>query len=302
MTSPVRKTPRAHHVFNAFDEHGVTLGLKRLKEERNAAYKCRLLDVMVHRAGPTYLGLVHGITRELGLSIFDAIQVTCKTDSEGQFLLDNPAIVFDGNLCTLISDASPDNFTIYQEIDRYDPRGDAFTLSGLVGVINATAYFEAELADGVDPFARSMMIHNQTTAGIISSEDISTAANRIKLANENIVSGSLAVFSPNLFEQVSSEIELVKAGQYYVDLDAGTILCYESPVPGSLVRYIYLEESQVITASPVILHDLQQDPFRKKLFDRAYDVLGEEYDGPPSLKGIDIINELYGVVPTYWGT
>lgn len=301
MTLPIRKTPRAHHVFNALDEHGVLLGLERLHEERNSAYKRRLLDVMVHRAGSTYLGLVYGITRELGLSIYSALEVTCKTDSDGAFLLPNPAVIFNGNLCSLLSDADPNNMTTLVDIDRYDPRGDAWTLQGLVDVINATGYFEATITPGVDPYRRSMEVYDQTTAQVISSENIASAANRIKLANEHIVTGSLAMQSPNLTEQVSTEIELLHAGQYYVDYESGIILCVESPVEGSVVRYMSINSPAQLFASPVILHNLQQDPFRKKLFDRTYDELGEECDGFPSLKGIDIINELYSITPIYWG-
>lgn len=183
MTSPITKTPRAHHIFNALDEHGVVLGLERLHEEHNAAYKRRLLDVMVHRAGSTYAGLLHGITRELGLSIYEVMTITCKTDDDGVFLLPNPAVIFSGNLCSLVSNANANEFETLVDIDRYDPRGVAWTLQGLVETINATGYFEATLTSGIDPYRRSMEIYDQATAQTVSSESIASAANRIKLAN-----------------------------------------------------------------------------------------------------------------------
>jgi len=57
--------------FNRFDDFGYKMGLKRLPEELNHAYRERIKDVMVHRAGPSYGGICNGIVRELGLTSFD---------------------------------------------------------------------------------------------------------------------------------------------------------------------------------------------------------------------------------------
>lgn len=57
-----------HHVWNIFDEFGLLLGLKRLKWERNEAYKSRILDVFENPGGVTPEGLKSGIARELGLN------------------------------------------------------------------------------------------------------------------------------------------------------------------------------------------------------------------------------------------
>lgn len=56
-----------HHIWNPFDEFGYLLGLKRLKGERNAAFKERILDVFRRPANGTDAGLKNGIGRALGI-------------------------------------------------------------------------------------------------------------------------------------------------------------------------------------------------------------------------------------------
>lgn len=58
-----------HHIWNAFDEFGLLLGLDRLFGERNDAYKQRLLDVFRNPGNSTQSGLKSALARELGLSV-----------------------------------------------------------------------------------------------------------------------------------------------------------------------------------------------------------------------------------------
>lgn len=57
----------AYHVWNAFDEFGLLIGLPRLPLERNAEYKARLKDVFRHPPGAHHAGLQASAARELGL-------------------------------------------------------------------------------------------------------------------------------------------------------------------------------------------------------------------------------------------
>lgn len=56
-----------HHIWNAFDEFGLILGIDRLFGERNAAFKERILDVFRKPANSTKQGLQNAISRELGV-------------------------------------------------------------------------------------------------------------------------------------------------------------------------------------------------------------------------------------------
>lgn len=57
-----------HHVWNAFDEFGLLLGLQRLPYEQNEVYKERLLDVFRKPGSVTREGVQNGLSRELGLA------------------------------------------------------------------------------------------------------------------------------------------------------------------------------------------------------------------------------------------
>lgn len=56
-----------HHIWNFFDEFGALLSCPRLLEENNTHYKQRILDVFKNPASSTKVGLLNGISRELGI-------------------------------------------------------------------------------------------------------------------------------------------------------------------------------------------------------------------------------------------
>jgi len=62
-----------HHVWNAFDEFGLLLGIERLFGERNQAFKERILDVFRKPANSTKQGLLNGISRALGVEESEVI-------------------------------------------------------------------------------------------------------------------------------------------------------------------------------------------------------------------------------------
>ena len=56
-----------HHIWNAFDEFGLLLGIERLFGERNAKFKQRILDVFRKPGNSTKQGLTNALSRELGI-------------------------------------------------------------------------------------------------------------------------------------------------------------------------------------------------------------------------------------------
>lgn len=58
-----------HHIWNAFDEFGLLLGIERLFGERNNTFKERILDVFRKPANSTKDGMINGISRDLGLDV-----------------------------------------------------------------------------------------------------------------------------------------------------------------------------------------------------------------------------------------
>ena len=296
----ITATPEAFAIFNEFDRHGVLLGLPRLSLERNPSYKWRLLDVFVRRAGSTYRGLINGITRELGLNVIKAMTIVPLKDANGDPLLTSPAVVFEDTKCILYSDF--DAGTILQTIDRFEITGIAWTLQDLAEVINATGYYVATLTDAAESQKRSMTIFNQSSVTEIPSEDISGAGSRIVLENLNLVPGTVTVRSPNLTRLVPTEPEVVRPGDYTVNHKEGLILARGAPAPGSFIKYSYRDDEFTAEASPVILHNLQSDDFKAKMFEQTLDDDGETSNGLPTALGATIINELLSVFPSNWGT
>lgn len=56
-----------HHIWNAFDEFGLLLGIQRLRGERNAEFKARILDVFQNPGNSTKSGLINALSRELDI-------------------------------------------------------------------------------------------------------------------------------------------------------------------------------------------------------------------------------------------
>jgi hypothetical protein len=103
-------------------------------------------------------------------------------------------------------------------------------------------------------------------------------------------------------ERVSTQTGLVRAGQYYIDLDAGIVFTFSTPSDDSYIRYHYRNDPFTAKASPVIIGHLQRDSFRKMLFEQLTDDYGVEYDSMISIFGLDVINELYSRCNIYWGS
>lgn len=293
MTS-IFLTPQSQPVFNHFDRFGLLLGLPRLEDERNSDYKQRLLDVFINRSNATYRGLINGVTRELGLELYQPLRITRKTGT-------NPVVIFLNTKCLVYSDYSLSDDTLEGSFDRFDYSAGAYTIDTLATKINSTGVFTCEV-DPIYKDKRSMTILNQSNLSLVASEDISRAGGKIKLANSNIIPNSISIRSANLTERISDVTLLRKQGQYYIDPVLGIIDTLQGPAGGSIIRYQYISNTYKVIASPVIIHDLQSDDFKTKMFEQ---ITSEEdnsvVNGLPTELGADLINELLSVYPTAFG-
>ena len=291
-------TPVAHEVFNELDRHGLLLGLPRLAEEENPAYKQRLFDVMVHRADSTYMGLLNSITRELGYSFTDTLTITAIPDGD-TYLADVPAVVFQDTKCYLYKDFSEND--IVMTIDRFDSDGTAWTLGNLVSRINVSGYFTATLLNDLDPDLRAMTIFNQKSYETVPFEEIHGRGIEIHLKNRNLVPGTVSIRSANLVHRVGSQILMRQRGDFYIDYTTGTIYSVQAPGPGDTVRYQYFSGSITVQSTPVIIHNIQSADFQTKMFAQLLDGEGDTIDTLPTILGADIINELLSAYPVSWG-
>lgn len=293
-------TPELHSVFNELDRIGLLLGLPRLEEERNADYRQRLFDVLVHRAGSTYKGLIYGVTRELGLDLFCPFTIRPILTSNGSTVATQPAIVFSETKCYVYEDYSEGEDGLTLTIDRLNQIDNGYTMHQLTSLIEGTGYFECLYTPNQSRAQRSMTIFNQSTISIVTAEDLDLGGPRIKLKNNNLIDGSVTVRSSVLDQRVSSLVQMRVPGQYYIDLSAGILYSTRAPEPGAVIRYRYRNDNYKVIASPVIIHNLQSTDFRSKMFDQET-LNGETTDGAPTPYGLDLINELLSVYPLGWG-
>lgn len=293
-----RYTPTVYHVYNEFDKHGLLVGLPRLEGERNPSYKQRILDVFVNRADSTYRGLINAITRELGLSLINCMEITPVVDSNGDTLLEMPAVVFQNTKCYLYSNYKEG--TILTTLDRFNI-GRSYDIFGLYNSIIETGYWDITLLPDADTGARAMTIFNQSSIRLVPSEPLIGSGAITKLVNKNLIEGTVSISSLNLTNRVANQVDLRSNNDYFVDYTNGIIYSVATPVAGSSIRYEYCLDKFVVQSSPVILHNLQSDDFRTKMFEQIEEEDGSITDGRPTALGASIINELLSVYPSIWG-
>ena len=289
-----------NNVWNQFDEHGLVVSLSRNKGETNWSYRRRLYDALTNVANSTYRGLVNGITRELGLALFQPLVINPRRSPiTNKFYAPDPYIRFDGVSLYLYSDYTND--ILDHEIDRFEPGGNYECLKWLVDFINTTTYFEAGLISTSYNLYKSMIILNQSSR--IEFEEPVDMSTKFKLTHDRLIPGSVNfVDGKSAYRvEVAREEFVNSAGKYYINYPAGIITSYDSPPLEATIRYQYTPYPFQPIASEVILHDINSDNFKVKMFNQILQDDGTYIHGTPTEIGVDTINEILSVVPMYWG-
>lgn len=297
--SDVYLAPSSRAVWNQFDELGLLLGVQRLTEEKNWEYKRRLFDTYTHRANSTYQGLINGISRELGCPLYTPVVIYPRRDpGTGLYLATDPYIKIDGASVYLYVDHTND--VVEYRIDRFE-KANFDKLGWLVDQINSCTYFGAVLTDEDYYYKNSMVLLNQSNRTEVF-EPIRQST-KFKLAYMNIVPGTVTFqYGPGVFaREVPLEASVVSSGQYWIDYVNGIVCCYSMPNVGTVVRYEYVTDQWKPLASDIIIHDINSENFKTKLFEQILQDDGTYAHGLPTELGTDLINELLAVSPQYWG-
>lgn len=293
-------TPTSYQVWNELDEFGLLLDLPRIQDENNSTYKQRLFDVFVHRANSTYYGLINGITRELGLSMYHAMTVTPVWNGS-VYAGDSPAIVFEETKCYVYDDYA--NTSLTTTIDRFGTSSSRYTtMEELVASINGSGYIYAALQDSSYSNKRAMEIFNQKSVNLVVSEELNKGGPVINLNHDSLLQGSVTISSTNLTDRVASQAAITKRGHYYIDHTLGIIYSFAAPEPGATIRYEYINPSLEVWASPVIIHDIQSTDFKEKMFEQILTSDATYTNGAPTSLGADLVNELMSVSAFAFGS
>jgi hypothetical protein len=292
-----RGVPRAQTVYNEFDSFGTYLGLSRLPEERNTSYKKRLLDVFTRRASATYIGLLNGITRELGLEYYRPITIS-KRESVSDDI--QPVIEFVENKVYVYKDRSTKEIEL--ELNRSRPGEEAYWLQDLISIINdESVYFTIALNEGFEPVSRTDCLINQSSAKLLNGFPLRQSHIQA-LPNSNIEIGSIVFNNRSSFiKEVASDNLILRAGDYHVDYTNGVIKSYSTPADNTTIRYLFHDDPFTPIASPVIIRNLQSELFKEEMFLETISKDGSTNKGVPSELGASLINELMSVYPSYWG-
>lgn len=298
--------PAASSVYNQFDDFGLLIGLNRLPTESSVSFKQRLLDVFVHKANSTYIGMMNGITRELGLSFFKPFRLR-PTTSTGTFIAEDPVFIFNGPFLELWRDHN--NGVLEMEIDIFHQTGSAYTIKELFNYINAhSTYFIADQFDSAYQYQRSMTILNQSDVSLITAEPIPAATN-FTLSLPALDGGRISLTDVTFTDtftfsnMVSASNLVLTQGDYYINAYTGDVVVFSAASNGTIIRYKYVHYNDMyLRASPIIIHNMQNDNFNRLMFQQVLADDGKLYSGIPTEFGADIINELLSSYPLYYGT
>lgn len=288
-------------IFNSLDEHGVLLDLPRIPGEKNKDYKARLLDVGVNRASSAYSGLLNGITRELGMSYYDVIEIGFSaTPLDTSYI---PTMVVDHTSLIIYEDYLTELIELEVELFDKNITGAAHTIDDVAIAINTTTHFTATILDATKSSDDALTLIHQDSNIEVPGESI-PASNRFFIKNTNLIQGTISFSEIDVFfnEVTSPNPVLMTPGDYYIDSATGEVVCKSVPSGLGAVSYRYVDMPFKLKASPVIIKDVNDDKFKTRLFDQVINHNGDSFNGLPNSVNVDIIKEVLGIRGLYWGS
>lgn len=317
-TNKYKGSPTAQRTRNDLDAHGVFLDLPRLDGEEDVSYWKRLQSVIPLRAGAHQEGLVHGITRELGLEEKIGIKIT-PVFATDRWLAPSPHVEINSTSVVLYSEYygvdDPDN-VIDATIEIFD-HGDGYLLSGLVTEVNSSAYFLAELGAYADGTERSSGLIPRSSVGVVAGELVPPTT-RFLLVQPDVVPYSVSFSEKDIFEFENSreisdnqvnglslcwsvENSVGKEGEYTINYKTGTVTSYSTPSGNGSIRYEYRDFPCYVRWSLITVYSLRDPNYRTKLFEEETSVVGETLDGLVTAEGAAVYSQIFSKSPCMWG-
>lgn len=310
-------TPTQLSTKNDLDGHGIFFDLKRLPREVGVDYYKRLRSVIPLRAGAHQEGLVHGITRELGLEEQTALKITPVTHN-GTWLAKSPRVDVTSTKITLYSQYEDDGTnTVDIEVDIID-HGEGYLLEDLVEALQASEYFDVTLGSqmtgkekslGLIPSSSGKIVENETIQltkfyffdrddilpGSLFFEDTDTYESEVSPAVATGLTTDGFTFSFSISTPVST------SGEYFVDYEEGSILSYDAPPRRTKCRYVYRDFPFRARWSPLAVYNLREAEYRGKVFETENMLDGSSKEGLVTAEGKQIYDEIFRKSPCLWG-
>lgn len=294
-------TPIKKHIANELDYAADIVSIKRLSDESNADFKQRVFDVTVHPGGPTYTGIINGLSRDLGFIRKLAFTIDVLKDANGDTIASSPRVLILANRVILYSNWRPDGTaTIDKEIRIYQPEDDGFYLEDLVAEIDSSSYFSATINPDVRPNLHSSSIIREDSLNIVFGDYIGVNKKH-NLAGQYICPDSITFEKTDfIFDTEISWSPPSSAGQYYVDYTNGTIETYSEPQENAITYYHNVFPLN-IDWTPIQVYSLTDEDFVDELFTVETLQSGEEVRKLPNAEGAEIYHTLYKETNNLWG-
>lgn len=309
-------TPTRSRTKNDLDAHGAFLDLPRLAAESNNSYYKRLQSVVPLRGGADHIGLVHGITRELGLEESIGIKIS-PVQSGGKWLAPSPHVEITATEIILYSSyTNEDTNTVDATIDIFN-RGNGYLLEDAVSQIQTSEYFVAELGSSMTGQEKTNGLFPGSSCQVISKEWV-PANTYFTLEHPDIIPGTLYFTEKDVFTtELSTAIatpsptgftltwavfeEVTRTGEYYVDYENGIVTVKTSASGRGTCRYVYREFPWYVRWSPIVVYSLRDSVYRTEIFEEETMMDNSVKSGLVNAEGVQVFSQLYEKSPCLWG-
>lgn len=311
--------PSTLRTKNDLDAHGALLDLKRLPGEDGVSYWKRLSSVIPLRGGANQIGMVHGITRELGLEEKTAL-VIVPSMVGGKTVAPSPFVEITATQLILysfyIGVDNPAN-VIDRAIDIFG-HGSGYLLEDVVSQIQPSPYFTVAYGPSVSGLERSRGMIPSSSSQTITKE-LLPSGTYLRLKNRDIIPGTITFSESTVFvKEVSPTIAtglsgtgitfafsvtspVLNDGEYYIDYLRGVITLATSTSGYGNCRYICRKFPFRVRWSPISVYSLRDPIYREKVFESESMPNGSTQLGLVSPEGKEIYDRVFSKAPSLWG-
>jgi hypothetical protein len=313
-----RGTPTLQRTRNDLDAHGTFLDLPRLESENDVSYWKRLSSVLPLRAGSNQEGLVHGVTRELGLEEKIGIKIV-PVYLGTNWLAPAPYVEVTATSLILYSAYYGSDSTsnvIDTQINIFD-HGDGYLLEDVVNQIQQSENFVAELGPLVTGAERANGLVPSSSIEYVLDESVPSSTYFL-LRNSDVVPGTVNFSEKDVFQtEVSPAIAANRSGglslafninspvsavgEYHIEYGSGAVSTILSPIGNGVVRYGYRDFPWQARWSPIVVYSLRDTDYRDKLFEDEVGVDNWTRDGLVTAEGSEVYAQIFRKSPSLWG-
>lgn len=309
-------SPTAYPTKNDLDAHGTFLDLKRLPAEKNILYYKRLQSVLPLRGGSNHNGLVHALTRELGLQEFIGLKIS-PVPSNGGWRAPAPFVrITSTNIILYSNYIDDDHYEIDKTIDFFS-HGSGYLLEDVIAEIGTSSYFIAELGNGLTGQEKANGLFPGTSSQIIYKEWV-PANTFFALEHTDLIPGTLyfseiSVFSKELSPEVATKNEngftfcwgistpVTQDGDYFVNYKRGIVTSKKSSSGAGTCRYLYRIFPWHVRWSPIAVYSLRDTNYQSKVFETEVMLDNSVQHGLVSIEGSEIYSQIFDRSPCLWG-